>query len=83
MLEEEELNTEDDTNIVVKSWIPVTGIKCPHCGKTVLARPVYLCNSEADGRISKDELLLEVEQVCISFDCEYSKTNYYTVKIER
>lgn len=81
MLEGEELNTEDNTNIAVNSWIPVPGIKCPHCGKPVLARPVYLCNAEADGTISKDELLLEIEQMCISFDCEYSKTNYYAVKI--
>ena len=83
MLGGEELNLEDNTNITVNSWIPIPSIKCPHCGGTILVRPVYLCNSEADGTISKNELLLEMEQVCISFDCDYNTTNYYTIKVER
>ena len=81
-LDGEELVIEDNTNINVNSWIPVSGFKCPRCGGTILVRPVYLCNSEADGSLSKDELLLEMEQICISFDCDYNTTNYYTVKIE-
>ena len=82
MLDGEELATEDSINVNANSWIIVPGVRCPRCGGTVLVRPVYLCNSEADGTLAKQELLLEMEQMCLSYDCDYNTTKYYTVKVE-